>query len=112
MAGRTYALVNWSGPTPSGPYPDLIMLRTRMSTDAPFAGLEMDEEPWTWSDSAMRPRGDRPWTGPADDGRRAPTDRATGRLQRANEAIGAPGRRQGRVLAQDRLNGPRLLSPG
>ena len=39
--------VKWSGPTPQDRYPDLITLRTRMSTDAPFAGLEMDEEPWT-----------------------------------------------------------------
>ncbi|MET0864259.1 MAG: GNAT family N-acetyltransferase [Nakamurella sp.] len=46
-AGPEYALVDWSGPTPPERREDMMTLLTRMSTDAPFAGLEMDEEPWT-----------------------------------------------------------------
>jgi hypothetical protein len=39
-------MVSWTGPTPGDRIDDLILLRTRMSTDAPAAGLEVDEEPW------------------------------------------------------------------
>jgi GNAT superfamily N-acetyltransferase len=42
-----YSLVHWTGSTPPEWIADLILLRTRMSTDAPYAGLEIDEEPWT-----------------------------------------------------------------
>jgi hypothetical protein len=47
VAGPGYRLVTWAGPTPDERIDDLILLRTRMSTDAPMAGLDMDEEPWT-----------------------------------------------------------------
>ena len=45
-AGDDYSLVSWMGRTPGDRIDDLIVLRTRMSTDAPSAGLEVDEEPW------------------------------------------------------------------
>jgi GNAT superfamily N-acetyltransferase len=47
QARGEYSLVQWTGETPREWIPDLIQLRTRMSTDAPFAGLDTDEEPWT-----------------------------------------------------------------
>jgi len=45
-AGDQYSLVSWTGRTPPERIADLLVLRTRMSTDAPFGGLEIDEEPW------------------------------------------------------------------
>jgi hypothetical protein len=36
----------WSGPTPPEFLAPMARLRTRMSTDAPTAGLAMDEDPW------------------------------------------------------------------
>jgi len=42
-----YSLVTWTGGTPAEWIPDVIVLRTRMSTDAPFAGLDIHEEPWS-----------------------------------------------------------------
>ena len=45
-AGERYSLVYWTGRTPTDRVDDLIVLRTRMSTDAPSAGLDVDEEPW------------------------------------------------------------------
>jgi len=46
-SGTDYRIHGWTGPTPSDRIDDLIRLRTRMSTDEPFAGLDADEEPWT-----------------------------------------------------------------
>jgi len=46
-SGAEYRIHAWSGPTPSDRINDLVTLRTRMSTDEPFAGLDVDEEPWT-----------------------------------------------------------------
>jgi len=45
-AGESYSLVYWTGATPPVWLADLIVLRTRMSTDAPYAELDIDEEPW------------------------------------------------------------------
>jgi GNAT superfamily N-acetyltransferase len=42
-----YRLVTWSGRTPAERVEDLLMLHTRMSVDAPFAGLDIEDEPWT-----------------------------------------------------------------
>ena len=42
----SYSLVSWTGGTPQQWVPDIAVLRTRMSTDAPYAGLDVDEEPW------------------------------------------------------------------
>ncbi len=46
LTAGQYSLVSWAGRTPDEWLNDLILLRTRMSTDAPSAGLDMDEEPW------------------------------------------------------------------
>jgi GNAT superfamily N-acetyltransferase len=45
-AGRDYSLCSWVGPTPTDRIADLAWLRTRMSVDAPTAGLAIAEEPW------------------------------------------------------------------
>jgi hypothetical protein len=49
-----YSLVSWTGGTPAEWIPDVIVLRTRMSTDAPFAGLDIHEEPWSEARIATR----------------------------------------------------------
>jgi len=46
-AGEDYAVLSWSGRTPERWLEDLALLYTRMSTDAPTAGLEEPEEVWT-----------------------------------------------------------------
>ncbi len=45
-AGSEYRVHAWTGPTPERWLDDIALLNQRMSTDAPFAGLEVDEEPW------------------------------------------------------------------
>ena len=45
-AGPDYRAHTWSGPTPSKWLTDQAMLNTRMSTDAPSAGLEEPEDVW------------------------------------------------------------------
>ncbi|MDQ3656496.1 MAG: GNAT family N-acetyltransferase [Chloroflexota bacterium] len=45
-AGSDYRVHAWTGPTPEHWLDDIALLNQRMSTDAPFAGLEIDEEPW------------------------------------------------------------------
>jgi len=42
-----YHLESWAGRTPVAHLDDIALLRTRMQTDAPFAGLEPDDNPWT-----------------------------------------------------------------
>ncbi len=46
-SGDAYALHFWSGATPEKWRGDLAVLATRMSTDAPTAGLEEPESAWT-----------------------------------------------------------------
>ena len=46
-AGADYAVLSWSGRTPQRWLTDLALLYTRMSTDAPTAGLQEPEDPWT-----------------------------------------------------------------
>ncbi len=46
-AGPDYAVHTWVGNTPERWREDIAMLLTRMSTDAPSAGLEEPEDPWT-----------------------------------------------------------------
>ncbi|MES2171810.1 MAG: GNAT family N-acetyltransferase, partial [Actinomycetota bacterium] len=41
-----YRLVRWTGATPPEWLDDVAMLYTRMSTDAPTAGLDEPEDPW------------------------------------------------------------------
>lgn len=46
-AGSTYRLHQWAGRTPAHWLDDMALLFTRMSTDAPSAGLEEPEDVWT-----------------------------------------------------------------
>ncbi len=46
-SGPEYSIVTWVGATPERWLPDIANLATRMSTDAPSAGLEEPEDPWT-----------------------------------------------------------------
>lgn len=46
-AGADYAAVTWTGRTPEHWLADLALLYTRMSTDAPSAGLEEPEDLWS-----------------------------------------------------------------
>lgn len=46
-AGPDYRVHTWAGPTPTEWREDIAHLLTRMSTDAPTAGLEEPEDPWT-----------------------------------------------------------------
>ena len=45
-AGDDYRLLTWTGPTPDRWVDELAALRTRMSTDAPSAGMVMAPDPW------------------------------------------------------------------
>jgi GNAT superfamily N-acetyltransferase len=47
QSGPDYVLHFWTGVTPSNWAPDMAMLRTRMSTEEPNAGLDEPEDPWT-----------------------------------------------------------------
>lgn len=46
-AGDAYFVHRWAGSTPAEFRDDIAMLNTRMSTDAPQAGLEEPEDVWT-----------------------------------------------------------------
>lgn len=46
-SGREYALRSWVGGVPERWLDDIAILSTRMSTDAPTAGLDEDEDVWT-----------------------------------------------------------------
>jgi GNAT superfamily N-acetyltransferase len=46
-AGTDYRSVTWVGATPECWVDDLAILRTRMSTDTPTAGLSLTEDVWT-----------------------------------------------------------------
>jgi GNAT superfamily N-acetyltransferase len=45
--GADYRLVEWTGRTPDNRLEQIATLRGRMATDAPNAGLEPDDSPWT-----------------------------------------------------------------
>ncbi|WP_154796166.1 GNAT family N-acetyltransferase [Occultella kanbiaonis] len=45
-AGSDYDLVTWQGPVPPEWVEQYCVLQTRMSTDAPSAGLDLQEEVW------------------------------------------------------------------
>jgi len=46
-AGDAYVVHRWTGPTPAEFRDDIATLNTRMSTDAPQAGLDEPEDVWT-----------------------------------------------------------------
>jgi GNAT superfamily N-acetyltransferase len=82
-AGDDYRVVAWIGPTPADRVDDLATLKTRMSTDAPSAGIDYNEERW---DAGRVARWDRQL---ADSGRERLTVAAehipTGKLAGFNE---------------------------
>lgn len=82
-AGDDYRVVAWTGPTPAERVADIVTLKTRMSTDAPSADLDLSEERW---DAGRVARWDRKL---ADSGRERLTVAAehvpTGRLAGFNE---------------------------
>lgn len=82
-----YRLVSWKGVTPAHWVPDLMLLRTRMSTDAPFAGLDMDEEPW-------------------DEARIAHTDLASAADGRTSMTVAAMDERSGHLIGFSQLTIP------
>lgn len=45
-AASDYRVVHWTSPTPADRIDDYAWLKSRMSTDAPSAGLDADEEKW------------------------------------------------------------------
>src|SRR5699024_9525457 len=45
-AGPDYALVSWQGRVPDEWLEQYCILQTRMSTDAPLAGLDLQEAQW------------------------------------------------------------------
>ena len=45
-AGDAYRLHTWEGDVPAEWVEQFAVLRTRMSTDVPMAGLEIEEDPW------------------------------------------------------------------
>lgn len=51
-AGDEYRIVQWTGRTPEQWISDIALLHRRMSTDAPAAGLEVNEE--NWDEDRMR----------------------------------------------------------
>ncbi len=55
--GSDYRLELWAGRTPEHRTEDIALLRTRMSTDAPSAGLEITED--VWSTERVRHEDDR-----------------------------------------------------
>lgn len=99
-AGDDYRVVAWTGPTPADRVGDLTMLKTRMSTDAPSAGIDYAEERW---DADRVARWDRQLT---DSGRERLTVAAehvpTGRLAGYNELY-LPADRRRPVTQEDTL---------
>jgi GNAT superfamily N-acetyltransferase len=45
-AGEDYRIVTWAGSTPERWLDDVAVVMNRMSTDAPSANFEVEEEPW------------------------------------------------------------------
>jgi len=86
-AGADYTVVSWTGRTPREWMGDLANLRTRMSTDAPSAGLDMDEEPW-------------------DDARVASHDDALAAGRRTTLTVGAKHLPSGRLIGFSELSVP------
>jgi len=58
-AAAGYRVVQWSPPTPADRVAGFAWMKSRMSTDAPAAGMEFDEQIW---DAERVARHDRRWT--------------------------------------------------
>jgi GNAT superfamily N-acetyltransferase len=87
-AADGYRVVRWTAPTPPELADDYAWMKSRMATDAPSAGLEIDEEAW---DAARVALHDARYTGA---GRTlqvtAAQHVATGRLAAFNELVIGP----------------------
>lgn len=77
-AGDDYRLVRWTGRTPERWLSDIALLHRRMSTDAPAAGLEVNEA--TWDEDRVRAMDDRSDGSPRTSLTVAVEHVATGRL--------------------------------
>jgi len=96
-AGDDYAVLSWTGRTPERWLTDLALLYTRMSTDAPTAGLEEPEEVWTVE--RLRSEQDAYATGPRLALVTAALHRPSGRLAGFTE-LSVPGD-PGRAVSQE-----------
>ncbi|OJV94113.1 MAG: N-acetyltransferase [Microbacterium sp. 67-17] len=88
-AAAGYDIVSWHPPTPPEFVTDYARMKSRMSVDAPSAGMEMAEESW---DAARIVEHDTHWI---DGGRDvlivAARDRGSGRLVAFTELASSPG---------------------
>jgi GNAT superfamily N-acetyltransferase len=96
-AREDYAVLSWSGRTPQRWLADLALLYTRMSTDAPTAGLEEPEDPWTVD--RLQDEQDAYATGPRLALVTAALHRPSGRLAGFTE-LSVPGN-PGRAVSQE-----------
>lgn len=99
-AAAGYRVLQWLAPTPPDHVDGYAWMKSRMSTDAPAAGLEFDEETW---DAARIARHDRRWI---DGGMTALVTTAqhieSGRLVAFNELV-VGGDRSGPTHQEDTL---------
>lgn len=96
-AGEDYTVLSWTGRTPERWLADLALLYTRMSTDAPTAGLEEPEE--VWSVERLRREQEAYATGPRVAVVTAALHRPSGRLAGFTE-LSVPGD-PGRAVSQE-----------
>jgi GNAT superfamily N-acetyltransferase len=96
-AGPDYAMLSWTGRTPHRWLEDLALLYTRMSTDAPTAGLEEPED--VWSVERLRSEQDAYAAGPGRALVTAALHRPSGRLAGFTE-LSVPGD-PGRAVSQE-----------
>ena len=99
-AGEDYAVLSWSGRTPDRWLEDLALLYTRMSTDAPTAGLEEPED--VWSVERLRSEQDAYAAGPGRALVTAALHRPSGRLAGFTE-LSVPGDPSRAVTQEDTL---------
>ena len=89
VASAGYELVSWRPPTPPEFVADYAWMKSRMSVDAPSAGMEIAEESW---DAARILEHDTHWIeGGRDVLVVAARDRASGRLVAFTELASSPG---------------------
>ena len=99
-AGQDYAVLSWTGRTPDRWLEDIAWLYTRMSTDAPTAGLEEPEE--VWSVERLRSEQDAYAAGPGRTLVTAALHRPSGRLAGFTE-LSVPGDPSRAVTQEDTL---------
>ncbi|TFB96226.1 N-acetyltransferase [Cryobacterium adonitolivorans] len=99
-AGENYAVLSWTGRTPDRWLEDIALLYTRMSTDAPTAGLEEPEDVWTVE--RLLSEQDAYAAGPSRALVTAALHRPSGRLAGFTE-VSVPGDASRAVLQEDTL---------